>query len=71
MPTLQHAGARRRAKHQARPPAAEHFMRAGPLQRFVRRQWRHCEVSLLALIARNVSSMDATTTSNQIVKFIP
>lgn len=37
-PTCQHAGARRQTGHQARPPAAEHFMPPGALHVFVRRQ---------------------------------
>ncbi len=39
-PPFQHAGAPALGCALARPPAAEHFMRPRPLQRFVRRHWR-------------------------------
>ena len=52
-------------------PAAGQFIARGSLERFARRQLRHREVSFLALIAKYSSSMAATTTSNQIVKFMP
>ena len=35
---IQHAGAQDLREHQAQLPAAKHFMRHGPLQRFVRRR---------------------------------
>src|SRR5690606_8909325 len=37
-PALQHAGAQRSCEQMARPPAAEHFMCPGSLQRRVSRQ---------------------------------
>ena len=68
--TLQHAGAHDVIWHIASSPAARHFIDRGPLLRFARRQCVQLANRFLAVTSRYSSSIAATTTSNQMVKFM-